>query len=119
MIFALFYVLYKRTEYSLWFHKSYKNCKSCKKKNVKEGSILFIRLKKNLTFFVQYIFIYIYLSIYILKKNRTFCVLLQRNEMFSRSFTFFAKEQKRTEHSFGFHKLPITQKKNRKEHCVL
>ena len=44
---------------------SYKNYKSRKKKNVKERSILFIRLKKNLTFFFQYIYIYLYKYIYI------------------------------------------------------
>ena len=78
----------KRTLGSFWFHKSYKNCKSRKNKNVKECSVLFIRLKKNLMFFFQYIFIYINW-----KKNGTFCVLLQKNETFSRSFTFFAKER--------------------------
>ena len=31
--------------------------------------------------------------IYIEKKNAMFCVLLQKNKTFSRSFTFFAKEQ--------------------------
>ena len=67
---------------------------SRKKKNVKERSILFIRLKKNVPFFFQYIFISIYIYIYIyLKKNATFCVLVQKNKTFSRSFTFFAKER--------------------------
>ena len=70
-------------------------------------------------------------------------VLLQKNETFLRSFTFFAKEccilcvllrslqkngaffaflrkeRKRMHHSFGFHKSPKTQKKNGKERCVL
>ena len=31
-IFAFFSVLYKRTEHSFWFHKSYKHCKSRKKR---------------------------------------------------------------------------------------
>ena len=36
----------------------------------------------------------IYISIYIYwKKNRTFCILLQKNRTFSHSFTFFAKER--------------------------
>ena len=35
---------------------------------------------------------FINIYIYIEKKNRTFRVLLQKNETFSRSFTFFAKE---------------------------
>ena len=101
----------KRTLHSFWFHKSYKNCKSRKKKNVKERSVLFIRLKKNLTFFFKYILIniYLYISIYIYiyiyihldisiyiyieKTKAMFCVLLQKNETFSHSFTFFAKEQ--------------------------
>ena len=57
-------------------------------------------------------------------------ILLQKNELFSPSFTFFAKERgvlfcslqknvtffsvlwKRTEHSFGSHKSPKTRKKN-------
>ena len=126
----------KRTLHSFWFHKSYKNCKSRKKKNVKECSVLFIWLKKNLTFIFQYIFfniylyisifisiyIYIYLNICIEKRNATFCVLLQKNETFwrcLRSFPFLRKERKRTHRSFGFHKLPKTQKKNAKECCVL
>ena len=95
---------------------------------------------------MQYIFIYIhlyisiYISIYILKKRTQrsafFYVLLQKNETFSRSFTFFAKEQnvlcvllrslqknvafsaffyalkKRTHRSFGSHKSPKARKKN-------
>ena len=44
-----------------------------------------------------YIYIYLYIYIYILKKRMQrsafFCVLLQKNETSSRSFTFFAKEQ--------------------------
>ena len=40
-----------------------------------------------------YLYIYIYIYIYIYwKRNGKFCVLLQKNEMFSRSFTFLAKE---------------------------
>ena len=123
---------------SFWFHKSYKNYKTRKKKNVKECSILFIRLKKNLTFFFKYIFIYIYLYIYIGKKHTTFCgfckrtkpshVLLsslQKNKTFSaffynlckrtmrslRSFTFLRKESKRMHRSFGSHKSPKTRKR--------
>ena len=118
--FTFFIKEHKRTLHSFWFHKSYKNCKSRKKKNVKECSVLFIRLKKNLTFFFQNIFIYIYLYIYIsiyiciyIFKKRTrvghgfFCVLLQKNVAFFaffyalckrmlhslRSFTFFPKER--------------------------
>ena len=104
MFYAFFCVLYKRMRHSLrsfWFHKSYKNYKSRKKKNVKECIVLFIRLKQNLTFCFQNIFIYIYIYIfiymsiyiyiYILKKNPTFCGLLQKNETFSHSFAFFAK----------------------------
>ena len=75
-----FTFFFKRTEHSFWFHKSYKNCKSRKKKNAKERSVLFIRLKKNVPSFFLYIFIYIsiyiykylyiYLYISILKKER-------------------------------------------------
>ena len=40
-----------------------------------------------------YIYIYLYISKYIYwKKNRIFCILLQKNERFSRFFTIFAKE---------------------------
>ena len=86
--FAFFYVLYKRTRHSLRSFTFF----------IKERGVLcvlFIRLKKSLTSFFQYIFIYIYnyLYIYIEKKNATFCILLQKNETFSRSFTFFAKER--------------------------
>ena len=93
-----------------------------------------------------YIYIYIYLYIYIEKKNATFCVLLQKNETFLCSFTFFAKERnvlcilflsckrmlhslhsftflrkecERMHRSFGTHKSPKTQKKNVKECCIL
>ena len=56
---------------------------------------------KNVSFFFRYIFIYIclYISIYIYiymyieKRMERSCVLLQKNEMFSRSFPFFAKER--------------------------
>ena len=48
-----------------WFHKSYKNCKSRKK----EHSVLFIRLKK----------------------NATFCVLLQKNKKFLAFFYILCK----------------------------
>ena len=57
---------------------------------------------KNVPLFFQYIFIYIYLYIsiyisiyfyiYIEKRMERSAVLLQKNETFSRSFTFFAKE---------------------------
>ena len=49
--FTFFIKEHKRTLHSFWFHKSYKNDKSRKKKNKKERSVIFIRLKKNLTFF--------------------------------------------------------------------
>ena len=87
---------------------------SCKKKKCKRTVQSFLRLKKNLTiFFAIYMYlhryislhiyiylytdIYLYISIYIyiyvlIKKNATFCVLFQKIETFSRSFTFFAKE---------------------------
>ena len=94
-----------------------------------------------------YIYIYIYLYtvyfyIYIGEKTKCSRVLLQKNETFSCSFPFFAKElcllcilfrslqkiiaffvffsilKKRTEHSFGSHKSPKTQEKNRKERTV-
>ena len=82
-----------------------------------------------------------------MQKNATFCillrsfanernvlaffyVLLQKNQTFSaffyvlckralHSFTFFRKERKKTNGSFGSHKSPKTQKKNVKERCVL
>ena len=82
-----------------------------------------------------------------MQRSAFFCVLLQKNETFSRSFTFFAKErnvlcvllrslqknvafsaffyvlkkrtQKKTHCSFGSHKSPKTQKKNIKECCIL
>ena len=107
--FTFFMKEHKRTLSSFWFHKSHKNDKSRKKKKVKERSVLFIRLKNNLTFFCNiylyiYIFMYIYISVYIYiyvsiylyieKKKATFCVLLQKNETFLRSLMFFAKEQK-------------------------
>ena len=71
---------------------------------------------------------------YIEKRTGTFCVLLQKNETFSRSFMFFAKERcnlcvlfsslekngKECMHrSFMFHKSPKPQKKNGKECCIL
>ena len=69
----------------------------------------FLRLKKNLYIYLYiyislYIYIYLYICIYLyiyiyiyLLKKRTqrsafFCILLQQNETFSHSFTFFAKE---------------------------
>ena len=62
--FTFFSILYKRTKRSLcsftFFIKDtlfIQNYKSCKKKNAKERSVLFIRLKRNLSFFFQYIFI--------------------------------------------------------------
>ena len=51
-----------------------------------------ILVSATVPFFFQYTFLYIYLYIY-WKKNGTFCVLLQKNKTFSRSFTFFAKER--------------------------
>ena len=78
--FAFFYVLYKRMQknakercalFGFISHK--KMIESRKKKNVKERSVLYIRLKKNLTFFFAiymyisiYIYIYLYISIYII-----------------------------------------------------
>ena len=158
--FAFFYVLYKSTWHSLRsftffikeckrkFHKSYKNNKSCEKKNGKERSVLFIRLKKNLKFFFQYIFIYIYLyisiyciSIYIniyiywkkefsvllsfaffckrIKRSRVLLRSLQKNETFSAFIYVLCKRMLYSLRSFGFHKSPKTQKKNTKEQCVL
>ena len=68
----------------------------------------------------------VYIFIYIEKKNITFCVLLQKNETFSRSFTFFAKERcilcillhslKRMLRLCVLFRL---KKKNGKEHIVL
>ena len=122
-----------------------KMIESRKKKNVKERSVLYIRLKKNLTFFfaiymyisiyiciylyILSIYIYIYISavyIYIEKNNATFCVLL-------RSFTFFAKEccvlcillcslEKNAKERIillGLISRQNTRKKNVKERCVL
>ena len=98
-----------------------------------------------------YIYRYLFISIYVImyiywKKNGMFCVLLQKKETFSRSFTFFAKEhcvlcillrslqkterslcsfaffwkeRERTERSFGSHQLLKTKKKNGKERNVL
>ena len=78
-----------------------------------------------------------------MQSSAIFCVLLQKNETFSHSFTFYAKEQnvlcvllrslqkkvafsvffyvlkKRMHHSFGSDKSPKTRKKNIKERCVL
>ena len=42
-----------------------------------------------------------------------------RERLRLRSFPFFRKEQKRTEHSFGSHKSPKTRKKNRKVETFL
>ena len=119
-------------EHSFWFHKSYKNCKSRKKRNVKERSFLFIRLKKNLTFFCQYIFKYIYLYIYIyiylyisiyiyiniLKKERNvlhsfasvLLCSLQKNVAFFAFFYFLCKRTLHSLRSFLFFA---------KERCVL
>ena len=111
MFFAFFYVLYKRTRRSLRSFTFF----------IKERGILcvlFIRLKKNLTSFFQYIFIYIYLyisiyiylyiSIYIYWKKEPnvlrsfakernvlafFSIFCKRTKCSLRSFTFFAKEQ--------------------------
>ena len=47
------------------------------KKNVKERSVLFIRIKKNLIFFFQYIFIYISIYIYIYSVRQK-CISLFR-----------------------------------------
>ena len=123
-----FYILYKRTRGSLrsfmffikeckrtlcsfWFHKSYKNYKSCKKKNLKERSVLFIRFKKNLTFFFQYIFIYISAFFYKehkitqrtqrsfikkVKERKECSVLFKKNARMFRSFEKNAKERIRT-----------------------
>ena len=63
--FAFFYFLYKRTLRSFWFHKSYKNDRISQKKECKRTARSFLRLKKNLLFFLQYIFIYIYIFIYL------------------------------------------------------
>ena len=139
--FAIFYILYKRTQHSFrsfWFHKN----------NIKEWCILKVVL------FAIYIYISIYIYIYIYwkkerglcmrshQKNATFCVLLpsfakehcilwvllrslQKNiALFAffyllckrtlcslHSFTFLRKECKRTHRSFGLHKSPKTQKR--------
>ena len=91
-----------------------KMIESRKKKNVKERSVLYIRLKKNLTFFFaiyMYISIYLYISVYIYiyylyiyicsiyiywKKERnilrSFAFFCKRTKRSLRSFTFFAKE---------------------------
>ena len=103
----------KRTLRSFWFHKSYKNCNSRKKKNIKECSVLFIRLKKSFNvlfsiyiYIYMYLYIFIYIYIYILKKERNvlrsfakerkilavFYVLCKRMLHSLRSFMFFAKE---------------------------
>ena len=146
---------------------------SCNNKKRKRTVHSFFRLKKNLTFFFAiyiyiyiyiYLFIYLYISIYLIiysiysisiyiytyiywgektQRSAFFCILLQKNETFLRSFTLFAKERnvlcvllrslqknvafsaflyilkKRTHRSFGSHKSPKTQKKNVKECCVL
>ena len=133
----------KRTLHAFWFHKSYKNDKSCKKKNLKERSV-FYKVKKELNVLFQYIFIYLY--IYILKKRTRighafFC---KRTVRSLRSFTFFAKEccilyallcslqknvaffaflyvlKKRKQKNASFFWVsPKTRKKNVKERCVL
>ena len=134
MFFAFFaFVLYKRTRHSLgsftifinerestlhsfWLHKSYKNYKSHIKKNVKERIILFIRLKKNLTFFFQYISIYIYIYIYLYKSIYIYIyiyiylyifIYLQYIHIYTEkknkgSFAFFCKRTLRSLHSFTF-----------------
>ena len=92
----------KRTLHAFWFHKSYKNDKSCKKKNLKERSV-FYKVKKELNVLFQYIFIYIYLyiSIYIYIYIYIYLYIFiyisiyiycKKKGTFSRSFTFFAKE---------------------------
>ena len=85
--------------------------------------------------FRSFFYIYLYISIYTLhsaffcKRTKCSCVLLnslQKNVAFFallyvlckrtlhslRSFQFFRKERKRTQHSFGSHKSPKTLKKN-------
>ena len=97
-----------------------KMIESRKKKNVKERSVLYIRLKKNLTFFFAiymyisiyiciylyilsiYIYIYLYISIYIIYCiyiyiyiSAVYIYIEKNNATFwvlLRSFTFFAKE---------------------------
>ena len=86
----------KRTLHSFWFHKSYKNYKSCKKRTQrsfykvnKELNVQYILLY--ISIYVQYIYISIY--IYIEKKNKGWvCVLFKRTLHSLRSFTCFAKE---------------------------
>ena len=62
-------------EHSFWFHKSNKHCKSCKKKNVKEHSVLFkecfVLFKERSVLISINIYIFIYIYIY-WKKNWTF-----------------------------------------------
>ena len=60
------------------------------KKNIKERSVLFIRLKKNLTFLFQYIYIYLY--IYIEKRMQHSAVFCKRTKHSRVFFTFFAKK---------------------------
>ena len=70
--FAFFYVLYKSTQHSFWFHKSYKNCKS-RTKECKRTQHSFYKVKKELSvlysiyiyIYCIYIYIYLYISIYI------------------------------------------------------
>ena len=70
-------------------------------KRTKRSRALFRSLQKNLLFFAF------------------FSVLCKRTVRSLRSFLFFRKELKRTEHSFGSHKFPKTREKNRKERNVL
>ena len=84
-------------------------------KNVKECSVLFIMLKKNLTFFFQYIFIYItiYINIYLyislysciykLKKRTRFGhAFFSKERNVLQSFAFFCKRTLHSLRSFKF-----------------
>ena len=94
-------------------------------KKVKERSILFIRLKKNIPFFFQNIFIYIYISIYYIyiyihilyiyihiywKKNGTFSHSFEKERNILTFFYVLCKRMVRSLRSFPFFA---------KEHCIL
>ena len=122
-----------------------KMIESRKKKNVKERSVLYIRLKKNLTFFFAiymyisiYIYIYLYISIYIIYIYLyiyicSIYIYWKKQRNILRSFTFFAKEccvlcillcslEKNAKERIillGLISCQNTRKKNVKERCVL
>jgi len=80
-------------------------------------TFLYILLKRtlhSLTFFAKDLWV-LYVLLRSLQENVAFStffyVLCKRMQRSLRSFMFFRKERKRTQHSFGFHKSPKMTKK--------